>query len=687
MSTTNPLHFEPSARLQRFLGQELIADPNLAIGEFVKNGYDAGASQVWVEFLVSGRRAENQEIFIADDGSGMDLEAFRKNWMRPGFSAKAAGASQEDRRIAGLGEPVPGGRVPIGEKGIGRLAAGRLGDELHVYTRTSSSEQWLHVAFRWADFEKMAVPLADVVVPHDFETEPPLERVDAGTVVHIRGLSLNWAGRVPGRKTAGRPDSRLGRLRQDLEFLVLPVQPSAGDFRVFLTSDLAEHQQFVGPVDAGDMRLLDYRFDFSLQPAADGVVVRWRTQRTRSLAEELGTEVVSEDDILVPWGEEGTDEPTSHAGSLECGAFEGSFFYAPQSGTARRFRDLRIAPGVLLYRNGIRAQPYGDPDDDWLGARARKAARQGYAAIQPNQLYGYVSISKQMNPELIDMTNRQGLVENDAYDDFVAHARAEFRRFEDIVFKEYVQPAWEGDTSRAQKVAERTQDLGTALIRDVVHSLRQPIAALGTEMGNVDWVVANDEMPPATRASLSSITQRAHGHLEEVERVVAQFLERGLDAEIEPVQLDEIVKAAAAQVRPAAATYGAEIIVTVEERVVVAPRIALQQAVTELLRNAVAAPRAPGIEGGKVFVRSTMTDGQIVLSVEDDGEGVSEDIGSRLFREPVSTKGRQGAGLQTVRDLLATFRASIRLANPGEPGARFEISMPSMGDVRKELRS
>src|SRR4051794_27081546 len=88
-SVTEALYFKPAARLQRFLGRELIADPNLAIGEFIKNAYDAGASRVVVEFIVAGRRSFDQIIRIADDGVGMTFAEFRTNWMAPGYSEKA----------------------------------------------------------------------------------------------------------------------------------------------------------------------------------------------------------------------------------------------------------------------------------------------------------------------------------------------------------------------------------------------------------------------------------------------------------------------------------------------------------------------------------------------------------------------------------------------------------------------
>src|SRR4051794_14457361 len=103
------VHFEPAARLQAILSRELVADPNVAVLEFVKNAYDAGAQRVLLHFDISHPPGD-AVLTIADDGVGMDLATFKRNWMRPGFSEKAAPDYVGGRQ-----------RVPAGEKGLGRL--------------------------------------------------------------------------------------------------------------------------------------------------------------------------------------------------------------------------------------------------------------------------------------------------------------------------------------------------------------------------------------------------------------------------------------------------------------------------------------------------------------------------------------------------------------------------------------
>src|SRR4051812_39178784 len=107
--------FSPRARLLKLIGAELISDDVVAITELVKNAHDADASTVAIEFLgVSGQDAQ---IVVRDDGDGMSLESLLRHWMEPAGTSKAGPA---DRRT------ISGRRV-LGEKGVGRFAADKLG--------------------------------------------------------------------------------------------------------------------------------------------------------------------------------------------------------------------------------------------------------------------------------------------------------------------------------------------------------------------------------------------------------------------------------------------------------------------------------------------------------------------------------------------------------------------------------
>lgn len=113
---------------------------------------------------------------------------------------------------------------------------------------------------------------------------------------------------------------------------------------------------------------------------------------------------------------------------------------------------------------------------------------------------------------------------------------------------------------------------------------------------------------------------------------------------------------------------------------------ALNHVFYNLLDNAV---RAAG-PGGKVKVRSRLSDDGVVIEVGDNGAGVPEvDLG-RLF-EPFYTtrpagKGT-GLGLSIARDIVAEHGGSIRVDDDPElGGARFTVRLPSCAPAAAELR-
>ena len=99
------------------------------------------------------------------------------------------------------------------------------------------------------------------------------------------------------------------------------------------------------------------------------------------------------------------------------------------------YRDYDPAPrktwlgemwGIKIYRDGFLVRPYGDSKGtsfDWLSLGALKArnpaasSRVGWR-VGPDNIAGTVFISRQSNPHLIDQANRQGIISNEAFEQF-----------------------------------------------------------------------------------------------------------------------------------------------------------------------------------------------------------------------------------------------------------------------------
>src|SRR5207249_349761 len=146
--------FEASARLKSLLGRELVADEYSAIEELVKTAYDSNATSVTISISRSWGKRDG-EIEIRDNGVGMSLEDFKRQWMWAGYSTKT-------------GKPLAGTeRIPVGEKGIGRFAADRLGDKLTIVTKKARSSDVLRVEIDWRKFAGRRKRLTDVRIPYE----------------------------------------------------------------------------------------------------------------------------------------------------------------------------------------------------------------------------------------------------------------------------------------------------------------------------------------------------------------------------------------------------------------------------------------------------------------------------------------------------------------------------------------
>ena len=72
--------------------------------------------------------------------------------------------------------------------------------------------------------------------------------------------------------------------------------------------------------------------------------------------------------------------------------------------------------GISIYRDGFRVLPYGTPNNDWVRLDIRRV-NNPTLRLSNNQIVGYILISTEENPLLKDQSNREGIVEGEAFDD------------------------------------------------------------------------------------------------------------------------------------------------------------------------------------------------------------------------------------------------------------------------------
>jgi hypothetical protein len=174
--------FKPKAKLLLELGDQLIKDEGIALFELVKNSYDADASSVQIE-MHDIDSLKNGEISITDDGSGMVMDTVLGVWLEPGtnFRQKQLSTGFRTKKYK---------RVPLGEKGIGRFGAHKLGKKIELVTRAKSNNE-IVVEINWENFEKDEY-LEKIQVT--VKERKPLVFIDnkTGTRIKISNLRSLW---------------------------------------------------------------------------------------------------------------------------------------------------------------------------------------------------------------------------------------------------------------------------------------------------------------------------------------------------------------------------------------------------------------------------------------------------------------------------------------------------------------
>lgn len=173
------LNIESDVHLIKILGEQLIASEEVGVLELIKNSFDAGASECririeripdlpQVEENGEFSEYEGPVIVIDDNGCGMDKNVIENGWLRPASTLKTSIKEKlrEERLLAmksgNLGnydalvkklKEEHNGRIPLGEKGVGRFATHRLGKFLELRTKTSDIDYELVLKIDWDKFD------------------------------------------------------------------------------------------------------------------------------------------------------------------------------------------------------------------------------------------------------------------------------------------------------------------------------------------------------------------------------------------------------------------------------------------------------------------------------------------------------------------------------------------------------
>ena len=404
----------------QLLGDELIGSPRLAVFELVKNAYDADANEAVVRLDLAAQdqpdaavgqpdlpgldRAARSEsaITITDDGEGMSLDLLRSVWLVPGDDHRYRQRAERRRSPRH-------NRHPLGEKGLGRFAVHKLGNRIRLTTRARDTDECV-VEIDWN--ELIEKPFLDQALVRIRVRQPDVFKGGAtGTRIEVRELRQPVWSRREVRQLHNQitsicsPFEEPGRFRATLEV------PGNEDW----IKDLPDYDALIGRAPwKFSFRLDEGRFDWRYEfRKVTGFKLDGRTVAKNGESMKLPS--ISGD------GRRERKVVADAETTQGIGPVSGYFYvFDRDREVLQRLGDTRLLTGYLdeyggvrVYRDGIRVYNYGEEGDDWLGLDLRRV-NIPTRRISRNIILGAIHLSLKSSGELVEKTNREGFVENDA---------------------------------------------------------------------------------------------------------------------------------------------------------------------------------------------------------------------------------------------------------------------------------
>ncbi len=453
--------FNIRARTVDLLGRQQIASISTAISELFKNAHDAYANTVEVDYF-----RDDGLFVLRDDGMGMSREDFEERWLTLGTDSKVGSKSSLSLPPPDKGQQV---RPILGEKGIGRLAIAIIGKQVLALTRAREAgkpSKTLTAAYiHWGMFELPGIDLDEVVIPlkefnskmlpngQDVEQMISLSlqcleklesKIDKNVAAEIRkemqafqvnpaeiseyldGPQLTGGGSgthfyiKPADKIiqddidTREEDNRATRFEKNLIGFTNTMTP--GHVRPRITTKFRDHVDIGEPVE----RVGEKAFFSPEEFREVDHHISGRFDEFGQFQGKVGVYQTEPIDYVLNW-RNSDGRPTA------CGPFNFSIAVVQSEikdslvepgQHARLFQKLRRHGGIYIYKDGIRVQPYGGTEYDFLDVERRRTQKASRFYYSFRNMMGAVELSSACNAELVEKAGREGFRENRAYRQF-----------------------------------------------------------------------------------------------------------------------------------------------------------------------------------------------------------------------------------------------------------------------------
>jgi len=694
----------------KLLGSQLISDKFTAIIELVKNSYDANATEVKIDFIDS-HDPINGKIVIQDNGFGMSKDDIQNKWMKIGTNNK---------RIKKL-TPKPFSRVLLGEKGIGRFAIEKISNHIILESKQPSESIFHNLEIDWQEYEKAISdnkpPLFTSIVNkyHAFEEINNSEISKQGTVLTFKSLKEVWT------------TSDIKRLKRELAKFVSPISDNEtsieNKFKIFVKEGIEKQALF---------NVSEYEEVINDSLSYATIVHKVSFNQKEKIQEELH------------WNEDKEELEILEIEEPSFGFIRMHIYYF-DSKDKRKFKlaykakDLAI-DGFKVYRDGILATPFVeiasteegvDKYRDILGIDKRRWSNF-FGKISSHDFIGIIEITKENNPTIKDLTNRQDFEDTRGYKEFKKFIVEQIKQIENKL--DYEKKLIKKENFNQIKNAETELDsikdsLDSLIKRDpklkeniqpMYSHLKEVSSALKTSSKEIVDLKQDIEKKEELYFSLMSLQEYA-GNLAHmisnsldkilrISRFFVKHLEKTefhkktlmLDSELIKLQEDANYMIDYAESGHKLKQFDlSELILKVFQRydesfeeenisiqltkpesfIVVHNETFLRDIFNNLISNSRRALKKINRTKKIISCTAYREEDEFIILFSDNGDGIDDNIKAKIFDRYFSTtkeEGGAGIGLYVVKNNLKTLNGTIELISSEfkEIGCTFKIIIP-----------
>jgi len=397
------LNFSISPRVLAHLGEDLIKNESIALFELIKNSYDACSKSCVIDFFFFDGKLV--KLTIEDDGLGMDKNLIENVWLVVGTDNKKKDLSLNSCN-----------RIPLGEKGIGRLGIHKLGNKIKLISKEKGKKE-VELLIDWNTLSTATV-ISDFLIDVQENDFAQTFSNSTGTKIIIEDLKANWDRR------------QLREVHRNITSLNSPFSGNNDSFKVVAKSntnvfeglpnfdDIKANALYFGHCKMDGGKIVEFKYYFKPWDSLKKV----NEDRTVVL-----DDLIEEDKLIKKYNYDKREFEYINLESSKIGPIEFDLIIFDTDAQIFSFVNaektslktyLKENGGIRVYRDGVRVYNYGERDNDWLGIDLKRVQRVG-GNVSNNIIIGSVKIDRASSKGLTEKTNREGFIENDAYFNFV----------------------------------------------------------------------------------------------------------------------------------------------------------------------------------------------------------------------------------------------------------------------------